>query len=327
MSTIDQRSYQNPRNVNLQGQGSARGGILRFTGTNPSNPVGGGTGDRGLYINTSGDLVYANGSSTTVLGSGGGGVASLDGAYDHGRSITVDAGEIALNDATSGAAHTLAINKTGAGSGNLIDIDISAAHTGGVIDINYGTGVAATGITFNAATDARTGTDILFTDDSTGTHSNIRVNKSGSGTSIAFEYVGSYNGSPAGQVFNIDLNASDVLDTEVMQLTTGSGDRGIMFDFNFAHTDASTTSHVWDIDMTGVFDSNVFDFATSAACTGNVFFLDMDSGVAMTALHIEGSGVRTQPLVEIVSDSTGSAQYIDLDITGAGSGNFIDVLV
>src|SRR3990167_10014553 len=194
MSTIDARSYQNPRNVNLQGQGSGRGGILRFTGTNPSNPLGSEAADRGLYVNTSGDLVWVSGSGTTsVLGTEGGGAGSLDGAYDQGRSITVDAGEIALNDASSGAAHTFAINKTGAGSGNLIDIDISAAHTGGVIDINYGTGVAATGITFNAATDARTGTDILFTDDSTGTHSNIRVNKSGSGTSIAFEYVGSYN--------------------------------------------------------------------------------------------------------------------------------------
>ena len=327
MSTLNARSFSTPRNINLKGQGLTRGGILRIEGTNSSNPLGSATGVRGLYVNTSGDLVYANAGTTTVLGSGGGGVASLDGAYDQGRTITVDAGEVLFADSTSAAAHTLAINKTGAGSGNQIDIDITAASTGNAIDINFGTGVASGGIHFNANGDARTGADILVTDDSTGAHSVIDINSSGSGATIGFDFVGSYLGSPGGQVFLIDLNAADNLDTEVMQLTTGSGDRGIMFDFNLAHTDAAATSHIWDIDMSGVFDSNVFDFATSAACTGNVLFLDMDNGVAMTAIHIEGSGVRTQPMIEVITDSTGSAQVFDLDITGAGSGNFIDVLV
>lgn len=327
MSTLNARSYSTPRNINLKGQGSTRGGILRIEGTNPSNPLGSSTGARGLYVNTSGDLVYSKEGSTTVLGSGGGGASSLDGAYDQGRTITVDAGEVLLTDSTSAAAHTLAINKTGAGSGNLIDLDYSAAATGNTIDIDFTSAVAAQGVVFNSAGGARTGADIVFTDDSTGAHALLDLNKSGAGASIAFDYDNTYAGSPGGQVFTVDFAGSAGLDTEVMQLTVGSGDRGIMFDFNFAHTDVGTTSHVWDIDMSGVFDSNVFDFATTAACTGNVFFLDLDNGVAMTALHIEGSGVRTQPMIEVTTDSTGSAQVFDLDITGAGSGNFIDVLV
>src|SRR3990167_7456259 len=99
MSTIDQMSYQSPRNVNLQGQGVGRGGILRFTGTNASNPLGSEAADRGLYVNTSGDLVWVSGSGTTsVLGAAGGGAGSLDGAYDQGGGFTLDAGEVALND-------------------------------------------------------------------------------------------------------------------------------------------------------------------------------------------------------------------------------------
>ena len=77
--------------------------------------------------------------------------------------------------------------------------------------------------------------------------------------------------------------------------------------------------------MTGVFDSNVFDFATTAACTGNVFFINLDNGVAMTALHIEGSGARTQPMVEIASDSTGSASMVDITLTGAISGHVFEI--
>ena len=327
MATINTRQYSTPRNINLKGQGSGRGGILLFESTNPSDPIG--SSHRGLYINTSGDLVYANQGTTTVLGSGGGGTASLDGAYDQGRSITVDAGEIALNDSTVGAAHTFAINKTGAGSGNLIDLDVSAALTGNAIDIFIDKGIAANAIHIDAGAEARTGADILVTDDSTGAHSVIDINSSGSGATVGFDFVGSYNGSPGGQVFLVDLNASDNLDTEVMQLTTGTGDRGIMFDFNLGHTDASTTSHIFDIDFTAVFDSNIIDvaFGASSASTGNILFFDMDNAVAMTAIHIEGSGIRTQPMIEVITDSTGSAQVFDLDITGAGSGNFIDVLV
>lgn len=325
MATKNGLSFSSPRNINLRGQGVGRGSVLLFERTNASSPVG--SSYNGLYVNSSNQLSFSSQGSVTVLGGGGGGAQSLDGAYDQGRSITIDAGEIAFNDATAGAAHTFAINKTGAGSGNLIDVDITAAFTGKAIDINYGTGVAANGIHLDSDAKAHTGSDILVTDSSTGAHSVIDINSSGSGATIGFDFVGSFNGSPAGQVFNINLNAADNLDTEIMQLTTGSGDRGIMFDFDFAHTDSGATSHIWDIDMSGVFDSNVFDFATSAACTGNVLFLNMDNGLAMTALHIEGSGTRTQPFIELISDSIGSAQYIDLDITGAGSGNFIDVLV
>src|SRR3990167_3714012 len=98
MSTINNRSFSTPRNVNLKGQGATRGGVLLFEGTNPSSPVA--SLDNGLYVNTSNQLIYSSQGTTSVLGAAGGAV-SLDVSYDNGRTITVDAGEIVLADSTS----------------------------------------------------------------------------------------------------------------------------------------------------------------------------------------------------------------------------------
>lgn len=323
MATLNARSYSTPRNINLKGQGVSRGGILRFEGTNPSNPLS--SVSNGLYVNTSNQLTFAAQGVETVLGSGGGGSVSLDGAYDQGRSITVDAGAITFNDSTAGALNTLAIAKSGAGSGNVIDVTFSAAHTGNTIDIDFTSAIAANGLHLNSASGARTGADILVTDDSIGAHSVIDINSSGSGASVGFDFTGSYNGSPGGQAIKVTFDASDNLDTEVMQVGTGAGARGIMFDLNLDHTDSSTTSHVFDIDMGGIFDSNVLDVAYAAASTGNTIFINLDNAVAATALHIEGSGARTQPMVELASDATGSASLVNVTLTGAISGHILEV--
>jgi len=42
-----------------------------------------------------------------------------------------------------------------------------------------------------------------------------------------------------------------------------------------------------DIDLTGIYTGNIFDFATSAAATGNVININMDAAVAMTSIHLE----------------------------------------
>lgn len=273
-----------------------------------------------LY-NLNGVLYFDGVNLETGGGSGGG---SLNEAYENGSTITLDTGAIIFNDATTGAANSLEFNKTGAGSGNILDFDFSAAFTGNVLNIDFGSAVAAVGIVFDAEGGARTGADLLFTSDGSEAHSLLDINQSGSGASIAFDWTGSYNGNGGGQIFKLTFDANDNLTTEVEQIDTGAGERGIMFDYNFGHTDAGTTSHIWDIDVSGILDSNIFDFATSAACTGNVFFLNLDNGVAMTGFHVEGSGVRTQPMIELATDATGSADLVTFVVTGAISGNVLD---
>lgn len=320
MATFGSRPYSTPRNVNL------KDGQLRFGKVQTSNPFSTDTTGAGLYVNSSNELVFWNKSSASTISSGAT-AGSLDGAYDLGRTVTIDNGAIVLNDGTSGAANILELNKTGAGSGNVIDVDFTAAATGNAINLDMGSAVAAVGIVIDSEAGARTGIDLLFTDDSTGAnHDNITINKSGAGAGgVGFRYTGSYAGSPAGQVFLVTFDNSANLDTEVTQITTGTGNRGIMFDYNFGHADSGTTSHIWDVDVTGILNSNVLDIAFGTTSDGNAIAIELDNAVAETALRVTGSGTRTQPYLELISDSTGSAVYFDIDIDGGGSGNVIDI--
>ena len=278
------------------------------------------------YVDGTGFRGYGeSGAFTFGAGGGGGGSGSLDSAYSVGHAVTLDEGAVDFTDATTGALHSMTFTQSGAKSGNVLDFVISGALTGNVIDIDMDAGVAAKGIYIDNGAGARTGADFQVKSDSTGTHSVIDIDASGSGAVTGFDFQGSYTGSPAGSAIHLTLDANDNLDTLLINVDTGAGERGVMFDYDFGHTDSGTTSHIWDIDVSTILDSNIFDFATGAACTGNVFSLVMDNGVAMTALRVTGAGVRTQPFIELIGTQTGSADMIDLSADGAFTGDFIAI--
>lgn len=267
-----------------------------------------------LYMDSSYNLYWWNGTTASKLNNqgGGGGTGSLEDAYGAGRTILLDEGAVVWTDATTGAANSMEFKKTGAGTGNVIDLDMDAGIATGAIYIDNGAG-------------ARTASDIKVKDDSTGTHSVIDIDKSGAGASVAFDWTGSYNGSPAGQVFKLTFDANDNLDTEVMQIDTGAGARGIMFDLNFGHTDSGTTSHIFDIDVTGVLDSNVLDITySSAASTGDAVKVVMGTNVSGAAFFATGTGVRTDSLFELSSDDTGAVALATVAVTGTSSGAVVD---
>ena len=281
--------------------------------------------------NTVGGTVYINeGTSSSAdfnaipssAGGGGGGADTLNSAYENGRTIVVDTDAIVLNDAQA-SANTIEVNKTGTGSGNILNFKFENAHTGKGIYLDMDDGVAAVGIHLDNGATARTGADLLVTADSTGTHNVIEINASGSGAATGFNYTNSYNGSPGGNAISLTFDNSDGLSTGGILITRGTG---VRTDNAIAIADASTGNvDVVDINITGAYTGNILSIVTSAAATANAIFVDLDSAVAMTALRVEGSGVRTQPYVELISDSTGSAHYIDIDIDGAGSGNVFDI--
>jgi hypothetical protein len=272
-------------------------------------------GTQGLYQNKG---LSTSCSFELIQPGGGGGGGSLDDAYDTGSTITMDAGPITLNDATAGTSNDIVIVKTGAGSGNLIDLSVDAALTGAAIAIDMNLGIAAPGITLDNGGTARTGADFAVTADSTGAHSVIDINASGSGACIGFDYQNSYNGSPAGYGVSLTLDANDAIDTTAMLVSRGAGLRTVpAIDIN----DGSTgNADLVDIDLTGIFTADVLSIAFGAAATGNAIFVNLDNAVAATGLHLEGSGVRTQPMVEIITDSTSSASLIDISVDGAITG-------
>lgn len=295
--------------------------IVPVETTNPSSPSKG-----QLWFNDTNDTFNGyNGSTVVTLsgGSGGSAVGSLDDVYSNGAAITVDNGAITLTDATTGSENTLALVKSGAGSGNIIDIQANAALTGNMIDIDANLGIASKAIYIDCGAGARTGNDIDVKDDSTGNHSVFNIEKSGAGASVGFDYQESYNGSSASFGAKFTLDANDGIDTTCIQAVRGAGIRTApVIDIN----DGSTGSaHIIDIDLTGVYTGNIFDFASSAAATGNVLYLELDNAVAMTAIHVRGSGVRTEPYIELIADQTGSADMIDISCDGAFTGDAVAI--
>lgn len=277
------------------------------------------------YVDGTGFRAYGESGVFTIPTSSSGGTAlgDLDGVYSNGQAVSIDEGPITLTDATTGALNTLALVKSGAGSGNVIDMAIDAALTGNAIDIDMNTGIAANAIYIDNGAGARTGADLKVKADSTGAHSVIDIDSSGSGATVGLDFQESYNGSNTSFGAKITLDANDGIDSTAIQIVRGAGIRTVpAIDID----DASTGSgDLIDIDLTGVFTGDVIDFATAAAATGNVIFVNLDNAVAMTALHVEGSGVRTQPYIEISSDATGSADLIDIELTGIYTGNVIDI--
>lgn len=130
MSTLNGRAYTGLKNIVLNGQGSSRGGILRFVGTNSSNPIG--SSANGLYVNASNQLVYVSQGTSTVIGAAGAGSGnpSWETLYANdttfslttgtwtiaGASLTTDVLTITADAGTSGDA----IQITHSGTGNDI---------------------------------------------------------------------------------------------------------------------------------------------------------------------------------------------------------------
>lgn len=285
------------------------------------------TGYMGLWAESDGLHWSYNGSeysiTTSYAGSGGGGMGDMDAIYSNGRAVTVDMGTMTYTDATTGALDTMSFVQSGAKSGNVIDISVDAVLTGNALNIDMNLGVAAPAIYIDNGGTARTGADLKVKDDSTGTHSSIDIDKSGAGASTSIDITSSYAGSPAGSMISLTYGNGCSLDTNGILVTRGTG---VMASPVINIDDASTGSaDIIDIDLTGIYTGDVFDFASAAAATGNVFFINLDNAVAMTAFHVEGSGIRTQPMIEVATDCTGSSDLIDIAVTGVSSGNIIDI--
>ena len=272
----------------------------------------------------SGGLYFWNGSTEyNLLAAVAGSVGDLNAVYENGGSITVDNGAIVLTDATTGALDTLRITTSGAKSGDALEFLFTGASTGRGIHLDMDQAIAATGILIDSGGTARTGADIAFTDDSTGAHSVLDLNKSGAGATVGFDYTESYNGSSTSFALRVTLDDTDGIDTTALQIARGTGIRTVpAIDINETSTGSA---NVIDIDVSGVYTGDVLNIVTSAAATGNMIFINLDSAVAGTALHIEGSGARTQPMIELATDATGAAHMVEIILTGAISGNIFDI--
>src|SRR3990167_8167901 len=145
-----------------------------------------------IYIN---EGTAASADFNALGGAGGGAAGTLNQTYENGRTIEVDTGPIVITDAQTGATDTFDIDKTGTGSGDIFDIKFEDAFTGRGMYFNTDDGIAANAIVIDSSAKARTGSDVVFTDDSTGNHSLLDLNKSGAGASTGLDYTDTHAGS------------------------------------------------------------------------------------------------------------------------------------
>lgn len=137
MSTINGKSFQDPRNINLKG-GATGSGLIRWSPPKSgapalwsSNPFS--TDDYGLYINSSNKLVFSSLGSITELGAAGGGGAtpSWETLFASDKTFQL-AGTTWTIDNNTGDNDVLTLTNSGAGSGDIIQI----TNAGSGKDIN-----------------------------------------------------------------------------------------------------------------------------------------------------------------------------------------------
>src|SRR3990167_5555492 len=260
-------------------------------------------------------------------GSGGGGGVTLNQAYENGITIEVDSGALTITDAQA-TAHTFDIDKTGTGSGDIFNIKFENAHTGRGMYFDMDDAIAANAIVIDSGGTARTGADMVFTDDSTGTHIVLDVNSSGSGASTGYDWTDSYAGSNASYGSKYTLGNSNGLSSVAIQITRGTGARtSPAIDLN---DDSTGNVPLIDIDLaTGVFTGDVISVGLAAAATtGYVLNVDLNAGVAYGAIFLDaGNAVRTVDLIDVTFDGSGNVSLLDVDNTNTGSGNLIDIAV
>src|SRR3990167_2575872 len=278
-----------------------------------------------LYLN---EGTAASADFNALPGSGGGGATTLNLAYETGRTIEVDTGAITITDAQTGATDTFDIDKTGTGSGDIFDIKFEDAFTGRGIYFNMDDGITAKAILIDSAGKARTGSDIVFTDDSTGTHSLLDLNKSGAGASVGLDYTDTQAGSSSSFGVKLTTGNSNGLSTTGIQIVRGTGARTApAIDIN---DDSTGNVALIDIDLaTGVYTGDVINVALGAAATtGYVLNVDLNAGVAYGAIFLDaGNAVRTVDLIDVTFDGSGNVSLLDVNNTNTGSGNLIDIAV
>lgn len=126
MSTKNGVSYQDPKNINLKGSGKSKGsGVIRWdlvnSGSWSSSPID--SSNAGLWINSSGQLVFSYQGANTVIGAGGGGggTPSWETIFASDSTFTITPDQtftIAGNRSTATAVVTL--SNIGGGSGAVL---------------------------------------------------------------------------------------------------------------------------------------------------------------------------------------------------------------
>jgi len=301
MPTLNGRNYTGVPGLNIR----ANNGTIRFETPTISPTTT--SGERILWVNSSNQLIFDDGSSSTTLGSAGS-VAnfSLNDAYDDGNGITVDgaavllAGSHATND-------VLSVTGTAAVAGALIDL----AQGGAGLDIDgtsssWSVSKAGAGIFLSLATNTITG--------SSTNPSNLTIDATGTGTiGIGGTSTGAVTITPA-LTATASITITGTADSNCLTVTAGdilvsNGKIALTnddVDSAIAVTANSvTTGNAFSVTGNGITTGSLAYFAMTEAgiTSGNGSYIECyDSTAGATQFLVSDNGATT-----ITGDAVGIA--------------------
>ncbi|PJA45314.1 hypothetical protein CO174_03980 [Candidatus Uhrbacteria bacterium CG_4_9_14_3_um_filter_50_9] len=270
-------------------------------------------------------------------------------------SITTANGiDFSIDSLTSGSAFLLSNESTF--SGNLWDTSTSAAWTGNVwkyddtgnaawtgniFDIQTGTGNHS-GDIFNVQLEGTTNNDgqvlvVNNSDESDQAGWLLDLDTSAAWTTAAID---ADFGSAASTGNFLDVTYADAAHTgdtiaintgtnlagNALQVTTAGARTSPVFFIDGAGTDGGTDDHIFDINQSGVLDSNVMNITySSGASTGNAIDINMGTNVSGDALNIATATTSGQA-IDVDGNSILTTDLVTIDSTGATVTNGVDAL-
>ena len=263
---------------------------------------------------------------------------------------------IDINDDSTGNVALIDLDfATGVYTGDVINVKMAAAATTGAIfqlDLDAGVAYRAMYVDFGAGT--RTVDAIEVKADGAGNKGLLLVTESNTGSGPLVDI--DVTGIGSGNVVDITYSAADTGDALKVVMADNIEGGALVITGAGARTDnlidvvSSETGSVDGmvlLQTTGVFTGHMLTVhSDGAATTGGLIHLDLDAGVAYKAITLDLAGARTVEAVLVTFDGTfgsgaggtflnaditmtgsSASPFVDVDITGAYTGNLIDVLI
>lgn len=323
MSTLNARSYSGVKNLNLKGQGTSRGGILRFEGTNSTNPLS--STSNGLYVNASNQLIFSSQGTSTTLGAAGGGSTqpSFEALYNNDQTMSIASTTFTI-DRTAGDGNVLTLTNSGAGAGHVVQItnvgtgkdingtsdtwSISKAGDAVFNTVSFAGDADSTGFTLTAGDFVMSDGKMAITNADNEDTLAILNNGLTSASALDIQGSGTFTGSTTSSFIHVSpsgLTTGTALYLVANALTTGKAihvvgnavSSGILVHIasSVASTTLTTTGRLFMVDHSGAASGTgtVAEFATAAADETDLLLLTASAGITGDVLRIAASSLAT----------------------------------
>jgi len=246
------------------------------------------------------------------------------------------------------------INIDGAGSGNALDVALGGSYTGTVLAVDMNLGLGARAVFLDAGNGTRTANLMAVTNDGDGNVDVCEIADSNTGSGHVFDI--NTSGIGSGNVIDITYSAADTGDALKVVMADNVAGGALVITGAGARTDSlidvvSAETGSMDgmvlLQTSGIFTGHMLTVhSDGAATTGGLIHLDLDAGVAYKGITIDHAGAREVETILVTFDGTfasgaggtflnadismsgaAASPFIDVDISGVYTGNFLDILI